>query len=352
MSRQTKLYLAAFAAIVSGALIISHLTRASLNPHEVQPNFLSGYDIAALKPQQARERVWKDIPFQKVYSVENLGQPEGVREGRDGTLFVLDWADMRIKKYSEGGEFTGALGNGLGTKPGEFVHPTDLSVTEDGQVWVCDPDGPITAFNPDGSVLKTISPRNRIIRIAHGGGDNFITLPVPTGDHLFAQYADSGELLRTFGRFIENQSENGISLMGWLSEDDSGGFFYAALNVGLIGSYKMNGEPRFLVETIDPLPLPKVQVSSKGSKKVTDKLKVSALSLSVSGDEVYVLSDVKAGEDKRRVIDVYGSRDGSYLYSTRVPAACRRLYVKGEHLYTVGDTSVTKWRWPKREYSS
>jgi hypothetical protein len=347
MSRQTKLYLIAFAVIVCGALIISHLTRASLKPYEVQPGFANGYDIAALTPQRTKERVWKDISFQKVFSVENLGQPENVKQDRHGTLFVLDWGDMLIKKYSGAGELLGTIGKGFGTNPGEFIHPTDISLTEDGQVWVCDPDGPITAFNSDGSVLKTISPKNRIMRIAHGSGDNFVTLPVPTSDYLFAQYADSGELLKTFGRFIQNQSENGISLMGWLSEDDSDGFFYAPLNTGLIGSYKMNGESRFLVETIDPVPLPKIQISSKGNKKIADKLTVSALSISVSGDEVYVLSEMKTGEGKHRIIDVYRKQDGSYLYSTRVPVACRRVYVKDDYLYTLGDTSVTKWRWPK-----
>lgn len=347
MSRQTKLYLIAFAVIVSCSLIISLLTRASLKPHEVQPDFINGYDIAALTTQRAKERVWKDVSFQKVFSVENLGQPEGVKEDMNGITYVLDWGDMRIKKYSGAGELVGIIGKGLGTRPGEFVHPTDISLTESGQVWVCDPDGPITAFNPDGSVFNIISPKNRIMRIVHGGGDNFITLPVPTTDYLFAQYSDSGKLLKTFGRFIENQSENGISLMGWLAEDDAGGFFYAALNVGLIGSYNANGEPRFLVETIDPVPLPKVQISSRGNKKIADKLKVSALSISVSGDELYLLSDARDGERKRRIIDVYRKQDGSYLYSTPVPAACRRVYVKGDYLYTLGDTSVIKWQWPK-----
>lgn len=349
MSRQSSLYITILFAMICGALMVAHLTRGT-EDMEIQPVFLttSNGNISRLSPQAAKERTWKLLSLQKIFSIGNIKQAMEIKEDVEGNTFIFDWGDFYIKKFSRDGKFLGSFGKGRGHGPGEFINPTGFTLTKEGHMWVCDPKGVITQFDSAGNVIQILSPKTPAMRISHGSDQHFVIMTTSRGEYLFERYTDSGEFLNAFGQLIEDQSRNGISLMGWLADDGSNTFYYAAQYPGIIASYKMNGEPLFLVQTIDPKPLPKIQVTPKGVWKIEHhKAEISALNIGIAGDELYLLTETIASGYKRKIIDVYSKHDGSYLYSSEVPEPCERAFFTNSYIYTVSGTTMTKWHWQK-----
>ena len=77
-----------------------------------------------------------------------------------------------------------------------------------------------------------------------------------------------------------------LALEGWLEPNGEGGFIYAALFPGLLASYGPEGRLKFLVQTIDPPPFPKIKRREDGYSFADRESRYSALSLSVAGDEM------------------------------------------------------------------
>ena len=166
----------------------------------------------------------------------------------------------------------------------------------------------------------------------------------PGATHLFQRVGANGETFRGFGVLIENQLKDGLVLDGWIEPDDDGGFVYAGRYSGLLASYSLTGEQRYVVKMIDPPDLPKVIQNSEGVRWVDREALDSAVSVSVSGQEIHLLSPFMDGFKRTGAIDTYSLVDGSYLYSNKIPAPCYQVVVTEHALYTVDETTVSKWR--------
>ena len=56
---------------------------------------------------------------------------------KTGNVFVADFYNNRIQKFSPDGTFLTAFGE-EGTSPGQFNHPIAVAVTDDGNVFIAD----------------------------------------------------------------------------------------------------------------------------------------------------------------------------------------------------------------------
>lgn len=54
-----------------------------------------------------------------------------------GQVFVADFYNHRIQKFTAEGKFLAAFGE-RGSQPGQFDRPTDMAVDSDGNVYVVD----------------------------------------------------------------------------------------------------------------------------------------------------------------------------------------------------------------------
>lgn len=105
-----------------------------------------------------------------------LAQIAGIAETADGTVFILDAAFKKVAVFAADGHLRNVILGGHGEGPGEFIHPTALSVSLDGRIAVFDySQDRVTLFSDQGSLLEVVqAPRTKDI--------------VLTGDWLVGSY--------------------------------------------------------------------------------------------------------------------------------------------------------------------
>lgn len=331
------------AVFLSLSYLIGSASKSSPATVEVQPAFLGG--VNAPRAQPARERIWKEYAFEELTALSPavVTKPAILRADEAGRIYVLDWADLRIKMFSPEGNLLKTLGEGKGRGAGAFVNPTSFSVGAGGDVWISDPlQRRITRFDTDGKAWTTV-PQSPVDRLTVAG-DVLITMAPPSNTALFAVYNLSGENLKSFGELIEDQYKNGLVLDGNVVADGAGReFIYGGRYAGVLARYSADGERRFIVQTIDGTPPPGI-LSVGESQKLKPSGPLAVMSMSIVGDELYVLSGTRADGAGGQVMDVYDKRDGNYLFSLKLPTACTEAVVLAGRVYTLGDKGVTVWR--------
>jgi RHS repeat-associated protein len=88
-----------------------------------------------------------------------LWSPSGVAVGADGSLYIADWANHRIRRVASDGIITTVAGNGICSYSGDVGPATQASL--------CYPSG--VAVSADGSVYIADSGNHRIRRVAQDG---------------------------------------------------------------------------------------------------------------------------------------------------------------------------------------
>ena len=348
LGKDLLLILAVAAVFLSLSYAIGFVTDRSPKTTELQTAFLTGE--RAPKAQPTTVRVWRKPTFEKtaVLNSTSLKAPAKMGAENSGDVFVLDWSDLRVKEFSADGKLLKVFGEEVGS-PGAFINPTGFALDSGGNLWVCDlKQQRIGVFNSDGS-KRTITPKNTIYRIA-AIGDVMITMVTPSHSRLFETYDLSGQQLKSFGELIADQTDKGIILDGDIVADtENHGIIYGGRYMGIIGAYDVDGNQRFLVQTIDNVPQPTVlDVEAEGKKrKIKPDTILPVLSLSALNNELYVLSGVHpdgTASQRGKVMDVYDKKDGHYLYSWELPADGQEAIVGSNYIYIRSDNEVTVWR--------
>ena len=329
-----------------GVLVGGFLQKQSFS--ETQPAY-AGKDLRA-RPQKTGERSWRPAPEAKVFTLtgENPSTPffGPLRAKMDsrGHLFVIDYGDFRIKEFSPDGQFLRAYGSGKGQGPGEFTSLNDVAIGPD-EIWVSDySNGRISVFALDGRMARTVKTDPQPYRIAVLPPSGLAIMQPPGAAELFGLFTADGTRQRTFGRFLADQAASSLALDGWLEPDGRGGFVYAGLFASVLAGYDGQGHQRFVTEILDPIPLPKLIRNDKGAKWVDREAPPSTISLSVDGGEIYALRAIPKGLKRSGGLDVYDLSDGSYRYSRKLPESCSWVVMAGDHMITVTDTTVSKWK--------
>jgi len=344
--RKDLLLIVAVAAVfLSLSYAIGFVTDRPLKTVELETAFVSGAGPTA---QPITVRVWRKPTFEKaaVLNSTSLKDPAKMLAENSVNIFVLDWSDLRVKEFSPDGKLLRAFGEEVG-KPGAFANPTGFALDSSGNLWVCDmKQKRIGVFNTDGS-KRTIRPQNTIYRMA-AIGDVMFTMVTPTHARLFETYDLSGQQLKSFGEFLEDQPHKGHVLDGDIVTDaENHGVIYGGRYLGMIGAYDAEGKQRFLIQTIDNVPQPMVSRYEGGLRKVKRNSTLPVLSMSLVDRELYVLSGVHPDgttSQAGKVMDVYNKQDGHYLYSWELPAEGQEAIVSSNYIYIRSDKEVTVWR--------
>lgn len=341
-------YVLVFLSLIVGGVVLGSFIQGR-EIIRLQPALAASGGDVAIRGQAAGKRVWKPQPTRRLFTLGGGEKPLfygplRLKVDPQGRLFVIDYGDFQIKEISEGGELVRTYGKGKGQGPGEVTTLNDVVVSDGQTVRVADySNGRVTTFDRQGQLLGTLRLNPQPYRMALFPDQSFAMMQPPGSRELFGLFTRDGRLKKTFGRFLEDQAASSLVLDGWLESLPAGGFVYAGMHTSFLAAYDTEGRSLFAVRTIDPQPLPKIEKSSKGVKWVDREAVPVALSLSVAGDALHVLSSFPSGLKHIGAIDTYSAADGSYLYSRKVPENCQWVSVSGSYLYTVSETSVSQW---------
>jgi hypothetical protein len=345
LGKDLLLILAVAAVFLSLSYAIGFVNDRPPEMVEMQTAFLSG---AQPKAQPTTARVWHKPTFEKVavLNSRSLRDPSKMRAENSVNIFVLDWSDLRVKEFSPDGKLLRTFGEALGS-PGAFANPTGFALDAGGNMWVCDiKQERIGVFNADGTqrTIKTQNTPYRLVAI----GNLMLTMVTPDYRTLFETYNLSGQQLKSFGELLEDQTSKGLVLDGDIVADaENRGIIYGGRYLGIIGAYDVEGQQRFLVQTIDNVAQPKMVTIDGRMRKVKPNTARPVLSLSLLGNELYVLSGVHPDGPTDRggeIIDVYDKQDGHYLYSWELPADAQEAIVTSNYIYIRSDKEVSVWR--------
>jgi hypothetical protein len=299
--------------------------------------------------QHALERIFTKFDWERQFCVggNNPGEPLRGHLLADvdsqGNLYILDFEDLKIRKFSPRGEYLQMFGRGKGQRPGEIMSASDLRVSPSGEVWVADLTGKkIEVFSPDGRLQRSVQPDRPPYRLLPSDDQRFTLMMPPTSEHLFGRFGSGGKAETEFGKLVDDRL-SGLALDGWMGSAASGEILYVPYYFGWIASYSSAGTLKYMVKTIEAVPGPAIRRSSNGVVRVDPDTRVSAKSASVSEGNLYILSGNAAGSRFSRLIDVYDSGSGAYRYSFEAPEGGAKVLVRGSSLYTVNNASVCRW---------
>lgn len=336
--------------LVGGSVIVGTLLKQQ-REQEVTAAYASGGEAGAARPQATRRRTWRRTPERRLFTLppegDRLFGPLRAKVSADDHLFVADYGDFRIREYSPTGQPLRTYGNGRGQGPGELSTLNDVAVDAN-EVWVVDhSNGRITIFGrDDGALRRTLRLNPQPYKLALLGQRGFAMMLPPGSPDLFGLFTPAASIKKRFGHFLTNQAASSILLEGWLEPDRQGGFVFAGLHASLVAAYDGDGNPRFLVETIEPQPLPHLKRNERGVTWVDREARRSTLALSVTAGQAHLVTFFTQGLKRVGSVDTYSLVDGSYLFSRRVPESCSWVLITDRHMVTVTETTVSKWDLP------
>ena len=331
------------AAVVAGCAAW-RLPPLAIRDGEAQPKLKAS---STPLPQRQRERTWRAVEWERVATLgatEGLGAPAFMRPGPQDSVTVLDGSSYTITKLSPAGKIVARFGIPDHVLRASTIPLTDMTSSEDGTTWVCNPNGRVVGFLSDGRIRYTLPDTAHAFK-AVIVKDRLVLMLTPTSNQLFAIYTPEGRVVRTFGEFLEGQQRVGIVLAGSLTADTvAESIFFAPAYGGFLASYNLDGTRRFLVQTVDAPPPPKLQRTKSGGLKYQRLTTLQLSSLNVFEDNVYALVSLSGGPGGgRTVLDVYSERDGSYLHSIALPERCNGVALGRGFLHTGSAKGVTVW---------
>lgn len=140
--------------------------------------------------------------------LKRLGNIVSVAIDSAGDVFVGNSEHARVEKYNLNGDLLAIIGDGT------IRMPTDLAFDADGNLYVADPDADVVwVYHPSGKLRRTIRrgglKRPMAVEIAYvddGAGNMVGELYVASNkDYLIKVFDLNGNLLRSFGGFVESQ---------------------------------------------------------------------------------------------------------------------------------------------------
>lgn len=302
--------------------------------------------LAEPEPQGRRERTWKLSPT----LVSRIGAEQVLQatlsEIHGEHLFVLDWRDQAVKRFSLSGELTAVMRMARHEFSQE-AFPSDFDVSPSGELYVAYRDlGAIGVFGRDGQLLRSLQLPKSPHRVAVLSDSEFVVMTGEPDPFLFHRFSAEGHLQSSFGTLVHGL-QHPLPLDGWIASDRHLGIVFASFHSGLLARFDATrGEPVFLVEGMKPGPLPSVVTGSSGRQRVEPGSPFYSLAVSVDSDRIYVLSE-RHQRLGPRALDVFDLSNGRYLWSTRLQETLTHASVRGGLLFGGSTKNLGIWRLPR-----
>lgn len=308
--------------------------------------------LVNVSPQDSQERAieatlrdFNTLPIDQEESF--LYDPIAVDMGPSGDLYVLDYGDHFVKRYTQDGTLVNRYGHGQGAGPGETRNPTDLAVAPNGGgVWINDQQGrKVEFFDAEGDHISAVRTDHGAWRIAALQNGRVNAAFGAHAEHMVS-IADlqATEFSQTSPPVIEEQQFNFKVLSG---ETAAAGeqVIHVPNYGGLIFSYSLSDEEySYVREQVSPPDLPLVQRTGDGDTGSVglphEDLNYRNLSVHADDESIYILVYRQSGEHVNYFIDKYGLDNGEYEYSYQLKKAFRDFAVDAESLFLTDGESL------------
>lgn len=275
---------------------------------------------------------------------DKLFRPVQLRVYQDN-LYILDFGDMKLKRFTLQGHLLTTIGEGRGQAPGDLALVSDFVVV-DSVAWLVDSRRKtVSKFSINGSFIDRFIVETFPLRMSFV--DNYIVLMHLGGEELFQITSKSGEVRKNFGSIISGQERDFLSLDGLLAPAPHSGFVYVPRYASYLYYYDKAGDMQKIIQTIDRQTFPKSDYREGDGRQVytAPTPDIQNESISVYNDILYILVHMRISKmEERAIVDRYRWSDGTYLSSTRLPFIPQDIAAYDNVLYCLLDTTVVAYK--------
>jgi len=333
-----------------GLLVLAGLVGgwATNRTHAIHPRLADG--LPDPQPQAAAGRSLRPSLGQPLSVVatgpeHRLTAPGLLRVAPDGSVLVVDYDDMRLKRVSARGEIEPYGASDLG-----LANPMDLVSTPSRNLWIADPKaGGLLLVAPDGALVRTVATDHPAMRLALSPTGRLFALTPTAEDHLFEIYdPPGGSPSASFGRLIEPPNQMPYTTDGSIAATPSGGLLYAPRYVGLLARYDADGTLRYLVRTLDRIDPPTL-TRKDGRLRGDPRARVASQALAVTANAMLLVhpeEGMAAEGDGPTYLDLYSLDDGTCRASWTLERPWSELRVAGDRLYALTARGIEIYRAP------
>ncbi len=283
----------------------------------------------------------EDSPRSRAASTSLRG-PVRIEADARGNLFVIDDGDGEvIKELSPAGELLREF-RGPGVPPMHSV--TDLVLGRE-HVWVADLLGSALHVLERGhDRWKTVPLSEEPYRLeALEQAPRRLIVTRIAAPHLFDFLTDDGQILRSFGSLLWDQSYHSLALDGFIARSGDS-VIYTGKYISAIASFSENGDLNYLVAPIVSIKRP--AIVQRGRERRLRHGPIPA-SESIAADETAFLVLQRRPERLkiRSFVHLYRTEGGRYYGSLALPDFGRwtSVAVGGNYFYAASERGVVRW---------
>lgn len=300
-----------------------------------------------VSPQNLQERVieatlrdFNTLPIDQEEAF--LYQPIAIDVVPNGDLYVLDYGDHFVKRYTQDGTLVNRYGHGQGAGPGETRNPTDVAVASgSGGVWINDQQGrKVEFFDAEGDHISAVRTDHGAWRIAALQNGRVNAAFGAHAEHMVS-IADlqATEFLQTSPPVIEEQQYN-VKVLEGETAAAGGHVIHVPHYGGLIFSYSLSDSKySYVREQVNPPSLPFMQRTGDGDTGSIGlpyrDLNYRNLSVHADDESIYILVYRQTDESVDYFIDKYELDNGEYEYSYKLEKGFRDFAISEESFFLI-----------------
>ena len=326
-------------ALVSAAALALSILQSCASPPDVDS--VEGLTLT-VKGQQTQERNWEDVSFRKLYELPVeadilLLRPLAFRFGDNGHVLVMDYGDMKVKRFGPDGKHVATYGTGIGAGPGDLSNMTDTGTIGDSIVYVVDDQlRRIVFFASDGRIIDHASPSGYVHRhLVTPGGRSYSM--VFTSERMVFETRHGVDAAKFGDSLLIGQEHSHPFLLDGFIDTHGEQILFAPLYFPVVIRYDEAGSIVYARTTIDigrafPPRMEREDIDGYASyKMVAKQLHHGPV---VDGDKVYFHTRLDS-----TAIDIYDAKTGDYQSSISLPFRGLSLMMEGR-IYHRRDTTI------------
>lgn len=313
-----------------------------------------------IKEQNASQRKWKKVPIEELFSITGIDdslkfQPLRLREG-NGSIFILDGANGIIKKFDMNGNFIKNFGGGFGNGPGEFTHPFDFDIDNNGNFYVVDiGKKSIISLNNEGKYRwQKLYKHNTPSLISVKDSTIIASVTGLRTNHIFELIHRDGQIISNYQSIVKRPDEVidetvnviGKPLLGKFAISEKKLIFIPTYIPQII-YYNLSGEIERAVSMIDKANNPILKFDKDNVHGLPGYFPTSFegvevnLGFSIVEGELINWSKIGNQEFGAHIFDVYDLNNGFYKYSFKLDLGpISDFSISGNNIFTINVVST------------